>query len=144
MPLARVKSAGFLVPSEAAVRSTVCVPEDPEPENVAVKTTVAPPEITWDCGWLATVVVVVVPPPVGAALTVSVAGLLVTDPEGFEITTVYKPAISGCTSAISNWALVASVMLSPLNCHWYDSGKVPEAVAQNAATPPALTARELG
>ena len=72
--------------------------------------------MTWELGSL--VKVVVVPPVAGAWLTVRVTGMLVTEPEALEITTVYEPAMSGWTSVIRSSPLVAPVMLSPLNCHW--------------------------
>src|SRR5436190_23868739 len=79
--------------------------------------------------------------PVGAAFasTVSVAELLVTEPASL-LTTTRNVAPSSPAADVNEYVdALALAMFTPLRCHWYCSGAVPEAVTEKLAVCPAET-----
>src|SRR5262245_22998032 len=73
----------------------------------------------------------------GVALTISVAGLLTTEPAPLLTTTVYAAASLNCTLAIVNDGAVAPVMSAPFFLHGYVNGALPPAATVKLTGSPA-------
>ena len=76
--------------------------------------------------------------------TVTVAGLLVDEPQRFSAMQTYSPASCGCAEAMLSVELVAPGMITPLRFHLKVGAGVPEAVTESCTGDPGQTDVEPG
>src|SRR6059036_3584317 len=107
----------------------------PTPDAVTLNDTLAPSVTLVLCGWeLMT----------GISTTVSVATMLVADPNRFVTTARYNPA-SACFNPVNvSTGFVAPRMFVKFNCHSYRSDGVPRAVTPKVTVEPTVPAALVG